>query len=133
MGIRRYKPVTPGRRGASVSDFAELTKGAKPEPSLLVRKKKKGGRNNQGVITTRHKGGGHKRNLRLIDFKRDKDGVTATVDSIQYDPNRSARIALLVYADGEKRYIIAPDGLEKGATVQSGADAPPSVGNALPM
>jgi large subunit ribosomal protein L2 len=133
MGIRRYKPVTPGRRGASVSDFAELTKGAKPESSLMIRKKMKGGRNNQGVITARHKGGGHKRQIRVIDFKRDKDGVTAKVDSIQYDPNRSARIALLVYADGEKRYIIAPEGLTKGDTVQSGADAPPSVGNALPL
>jgi large subunit ribosomal protein L2 len=133
MGIRRYKPVTPGRRGASVSDFAELTKGAKPEPSLLTRKKKKGGRNNQGVITARHKGGGHKRQLRMIDFRRDKDGVPAKVDSIQYDPNRSARVALLVYADGEKRYIIAPDGLKAGDSVQSGADAPPSVGNCLPM
>src|SRR5688572_3215205 len=133
MGLRRYKPVTPGRRGASVSDFAELTKGAKPEPSLLIRKKKTGGRNNQGFITSRHKGGGHKQHIRIIDFKRDKDGVPAKVDSIQYDPNRSARIALLVYADGEKRYIIAPEGLKKGDAVVSGADAPPSVGNCLPL
>jgi large subunit ribosomal protein L2 len=133
MGIRRYKPTTPGRRGASVSDFKELTKGAKPESALLTRKKKKGGRNNQGVITARHRGGGHKRQLRIVDFRRDKDGVPAKVDSIQYDPNRSARLALLVYADGEKRYIIAPEGLEAGATVQSGADAPPAVGNALPL
>src|SRR6188768_103857 len=124
MGIRRYNPVTPGRRGASVSDFAELTKGAKPEPSLLRRKKKTGGRNNQGFITSRHKGGGHKQHIRLIDFKRDKDGIPAKVDSIQYDPNRSARIALLVYADGEKRYIIAPEGLKAGDSVVSGADAP---------
>jgi len=133
MGIRRYNPVTPGRRGASVSDFAELTKGAKPERSLLVRKKKKGGRNNQGVITARHRGGGHKQHIRMIDFRRDKDGIPAKVDSIQYDPNRSARIALLVYADGEKRYIIAPEGLTAGDSVQSGADAPPSVGNCLPL
>jgi large subunit ribosomal protein L2 len=133
MGIRRYKPTTPGRRGASVSDFAELTKGAKPESSLLVRKKKKGGRNNQGVITARHRGGGHKRHLRIVDFKRDKDGIPAKVDSIQYDPNRSARVALLVYADGEKRYILAPDGLNAGDAIQSGADAPPEVGNCLPL
>ncbi len=133
MGIRRYNPVTPGRRGASVSDFKELTKGAKPEPSLLIRKKKKGGRNNQGVITVRHRGGGHKQHIRMIDYKRDKDGISAKVDSIQYDPNRSARIALLVYADGEKRYIIAPDGLTAGDSVISGADAPPSVGNCLPL
>jgi large subunit ribosomal protein L2 len=133
MGIRRYKPVTPGRRGASVSDFAELTKGAKPELSLLKRKKKKGGRNNQGVITARHRGGGHKRHIRMIDYRRNKDGVPAKVDSIQYDPNRSARVALLFYADGEKRYIIAPAGLAAGDKVVSGADAPPSVGNCLPL
>jgi large subunit ribosomal protein L2 len=133
MGIRRYKPVTPGRRGASVSDFAELTKGAKPELSLLKRKKKKGGRNNQGVITARHRGGGHKRHVRMIDYRRNKDGVPAKVDSIQYDPNRSARVALLFYADGEKRYIIAPAGLTAGDQVVSGAEAPPSVGNCLPL
>jgi large subunit ribosomal protein L2 len=133
MGIRRYKPVTPGRRGASVSDFAELTKGAKPEHSLLKRKKKKGGRNNQGVITARHRGGGHKRHTRMIDYRRNKDGIVAKVDSIQYDPNRSARVALLFYADGEKRYIIAPAGLKAGDQVVSGADAPPSVGNCLPL
>ena len=133
MGIRRYKPVTPGRRGASVSDFAELTKGAKPELSLLKRKKKKGGRNNQGVITARHRGGGHKRHIRMIDYRRNKDGIPAKVDSIQYDPNRSARVALLFYADGEKRYIIAPAGLTAGDKVVSGADAPPSVGNCLPL
>ena len=133
MGIRRYKPVTPGRRGASVSDFAELTKGAKPEQSLLRRKKKKGGRNNQGVITARHRGGGHKRHLRLVDFRRNKDGVAAKVDSIQYDPNRSARLALLFYVDGEKRYILAPDGLKAGDEVVSGADAPPALGNSLPL
>jgi large subunit ribosomal protein L2 len=133
MGIRKYNPTSPGRRGASVSDFAELTPGAKPEKSLLRPLKKKGGRNNQGVITVRHRGGGHKRQYRVIDFRRDKDGVQAKVNSIQYDPNRSARIALLYYVDGDKRYIIAPDGLKQGATVESGPEAPPTVGNCLPL
>ncbi len=133
MGIRRYKPVTPGRRGATVSDFADLTRGAKPEKSLMVPKRKTGGRNNQGRITARHRGGGHKQMYRLIDFRRNKDGIPAKVDSIQYDPNRSARIALLHYVDGEKRYILCPAGLEVGAEVLSGAEAPPNVGNCLPM
>jgi large subunit ribosomal protein L2 len=133
MGIRRYKPTTPGRRGASVSDFAELTPGVKPEKTLLVPKRRKGGRNNQGVITSRHRGGGHKRQYRLIDFRRNKDGVSARVHSIEYDPNRSARIALLHYVDGEKRYIIAPNGLKAGAEVMSGPEAPPAVGNCLPL
>ena len=133
MGIRKYKPTSAGRRNASVSDFKELTKGAKPEKSLMRPLKKKGGRNNQGKITCRHRGGGHKRMYRVIDFKRDKDGVTALVNSIQYDPNRSARIALLHYNDGEKRYIIAPDALTAGMTVESGENAPPSVGNCLPL
>ncbi|MCL6505120.1 MAG: 50S ribosomal protein L2 [Pirellulales bacterium] len=133
MGLRRYKPTSPGRRGASVSDFAELTPGAKPEKNLLVPKKRKGGRNNQGVITARHRGGGHRRHYRLIDFRRAKDGVPARVHSIQYDPNRSARIALLHYADGEKRYILAPEGLQVGAEVLSGPDVPPNVGNSLPL
>lgn len=133
MGIRKYKPTSPGRRDASVSDFAELTKGAKPEKSLLRPIKKNAGRNNQGKITCRHRGGGHKRLYRVIDFKRNKDGMTALVDSIQYDPNRSARIALLKYKDGEKRYIIAPESLEAGMTVESGPDAPPSPGNCLPL
>lgn len=133
MGIRKYKPTSPGRRDASVSDFAELTKGAKPEKSLLRPIKKNAGRNNQGKITCRHRGGGHKRLYRVIDFKRNKDGMTALVDSIQYDPNRSARIALLNYKDGEKRYIIAPEALEAGMTVESGPDAPPSPGNCLPL
>src|SRR3972149_4937363 len=114
MGIRRYNPTTPGRRGASVSDFAELTPGAKPVKALLVRKKKKGGRNNQGGITARPRGGGHKQQSRLIDFHRNKDGVPAVVNSIQYDPNRSARIALLFYVDGEKRYIVAQEGPKPG-------------------
>jgi len=133
MGIRKYKPTSPGRRDASVCDFKELTKGAKPEKSLLRPIKKNAGRNNQGVITCRHRGGGHKRLYRVIDFKRNKDGVTALVDSIQYDPNRSARIALLKYKDGEKRYIIAPEALKAGMTVESGPDAPPSPGNCLPL
>jgi large subunit ribosomal protein L2 len=133
MGIRRYNPTTPGRRGASVSDFAELTPGVKPEKSLTRIKRRTGGRNNQGKITSRHRGGGHKKLYRLIDFRRSKDGIAARVDSIQYDPNRSARIALLHYVDGEKRYILAPDGLAAGAQVLSGADAPPAVGNCLPL
>lgn len=133
MGIRKYKPVTPGRRGATVSDFAELTPGAKPEKSLLRPKRKTGGRNNQGKTTARFRGGGHKRRYRLIDFRRNKDGIVAKVDSIQYDPNRSARIALLHYVDGEKRYIIAPNGLKAGDTVLSGDEAPPSLGNCLPL
>jgi len=133
MGIRHYKPTSPGRRGASVSDFAELTPGVKPEKSLLRPKRKRGGRNNQGVITARHRGGGHKRAYRLIDFRRNKDGVPAVVHSIQYDPNRSARIALLHYVDGEKRYILAPEGLKPGDKVMSGPDAPPTVGNCLPL
>ena len=133
MGIRRYKPTSPGRRDASVSDFAELTKGAKPEKSLLRKITKTGGRNNQGKITARHRGGGHKRRYRVIDFRRGKDAVPAKVNSIQYDPNRSARIALLYYADGEKRYMLAPDSLQAGATVMSGPEAAPNVGNCLPL
>jgi large subunit ribosomal protein L2 len=133
MGLRRYKPTTAGRRGASVSDFAELTDGYKPEKSLLRPKVKTGGRNNQGKITSRHRGGGHKRQYRVIDFRRNKDGVPARVQSIQYDPNRSARLALLHYVDGEKRYILAPNDLKQGDQVQSGPEAPPSIGNCLPM
>ncbi len=133
MGIRKYKPTSAGRRNASVSDFKDLTPGAKPEKSLLRPIHKTGGRNNQGKITCRHRGGGHKRRYRLIDFRRNKDGMQAVVDSIQYDPNRSARIALLKYEDGEKRYIIAPAGLTAGDKVMSGADAPPTVGNCLPL
>jgi large subunit ribosomal protein L2 len=133
MGIRRYKPTSEGRRGASVSDFAELTDGAKPERRLMKPKRRKGGRNNQGKITARHRGGGHKRRLRLVDFRRNKDGIPAVVNSIQYDPNRSARIALLHYADGEKRYILAPEGLKQGQQVVSGEEASPTVGNCLPL
>jgi large subunit ribosomal protein L2 len=133
MGIRHFKPTSAGRRNATVSDFVELTPGAKPEKSLLRPLRKKGGRNNQGKITARHRGGGHKRQYRLIDFRRDKDGVVARVDSIQYDPNRSARVALLHYEDGEKRYMLAPDGLRVGQRVECGPEAPPSVGNSLPL
>ena len=133
MAIRKYKPTSAGRRDASVSDFKELTKGAKPEKSLLRPMVKTAGRNNQGIITARHRGGGHKRRYRIIDFKRDKDGVKGIVNSIQYDPNRSAYIALIYYIDGDKRYIIAPEGLEKGHEVMSGADAAPTVGNCLPL
>ncbi len=133
MGIRKYKPTSAGRRNATVSDFATLTKGAKPEKSLLRPLTKTGGRNNQGKITARHRGGGHKRRYRIVDFRRDKDGVPARVHSIQYDPNRSARIALLHYNDGEKRYIIAPDGLQENDVLQSGPEAPPTVGNCLPL
>lgn len=133
MGIRKYKPTSPGRRDASVCDFKELTKGATPEKSLLRPLRKNAGRNNQGKITCRHRGGGHKRMYRIIDFKRNKDGVKAVVDSIQYDPNRSARIALLKYIDGDKRYIIAPDKLTQGMTVESGPDVAPTTGNCLPL
>ena len=131
MGIRRYNPTSPGRRGATVSDFADLTPGAKPEKSLLRPKRRTGGRNNQGMITAGIAAAATSGKYRMIDFRRDKDGVPAKVDSIQYDPNRSARIALLHYVDGEKRYILAPDGLKAGDKVQSGADAP-AIGRQLP-
>ncbi len=132
MGIRFYKPVTPGRRGASVSDFAEITdKKKRPEKELTIRAKKKGGRNNQGKITALHRGGGHKRLYRKIDFKRDKDGVRGTVTHIEYDPNRSSRIALVQYADGEKRYILAPEGLKAGMVVESGQNLEPNIGNCM--
>jgi large subunit ribosomal protein L2 len=133
MGIRNYKPTSPGRRDASVSDYAELTSGAIPEKHLLRPKPKKGGRNHHGKITVRHRGGGHKQRYRIIDFRRTKDGISAKVDSIQYDPNRTARIALLHYVDGEKRYIIAPDGLEAGSSVISGPESPPELGNCMPL
>ena len=132
MAIRKLKPTTPGQRHRSVSAFDTITT-SEPEKSLLAPLKRKGGRNNNGRITTRHQGGGHKQHYRLIDFKRDKHGIPARVASIEYDPNRSARIALLVYADGEKRYIIAPDKLEVGQTVTSGPDASPDLGNCLPL
>ncbi len=133
MAIRKYKPTTPGRRGSSVSDFAEITRST-PEKSLTVPVKKTGGRNNQGRITTRHIGGGHKQAYRIIDFKRyDKDGVPAKVAHIEYDPNRTARIALLHYVDGEKRYIIAPEGLRQGMRVEAGEGADIKPGNNLPL
>ena len=132
MAIKKYKPITNGRRNMTSLDFAEITK-TTPEKSLLKPLPKKAGRNNQGKLTVRHHGGGHKRQYRVIDFKRNKDGIIAKVDSIQYDPNRSANIALLVYADGEKRYILAPKGLEVGNKIVSGEHADIKVGNALPM
>ena len=132
MAIKSYKSTTNGRRGMTTLDNSELTK-VKPEKSLLVTLKKNGGRNNQGRITVRHQGGGEKRKYRIIDFKRDKDGVVGTVASIEYDPNRSANIALINYADGEKRYIIAPKGLKVGDKVESGENADIKVGNNLPL
>ena len=132
MPTRQYRPTSPGRRGMSVSTFDEITK-TRPEKSLTVRLKKHAGRNNQGKITTRHQGGGAKRAYRIIDFKRNKFGVPAKVAAIEYDPNRSARIALLHYVDGEKRYMLAPVGLKVGDHVQSGPEADIRVGNALPM
>jgi len=132
MAIRKLRPMTPGTRFASVSTFEEITR-EKPEKSLLRPLKKSGGRNNLGRITSRHRGGGHKRRYRVIDFKREKHGVPATVTAIEYDPNRSARIALLKYADGEKRYILAPDGLKVGAKVMSGPDGEVETGNAIPL
>ncbi len=132
MGIKKYKPTTPGRRGMTVSDFAEITK-KKPEKSLLEAKKKISGRNNHGRITVRHRGGGHKRHYRIIDFKRNKIGIPAKVAAIEYDPNRGARIALVVYADGEKRYIIAPLKLNVGDIIENGPEVEIRVGNALPI
>ncbi|MEB3309384.1 MAG: 50S ribosomal protein L2 [Snowella sp.] len=132
MGIRTYRPMTPGTRQANVSDFSEITK-SKPEKSLTTFKHNKKGRNNRGVITSRHRGGGHKRLYRIVDFRRDKRNVPAKVAAIEYDPNRNARIALLFYQDGEKRYILAPAGLTVGTIVLAGEDAPFEVGNALPL
>ena len=130
MAVRKFKPVTAGTRHKIIGTFDEITKST-PEKSLLSPKKSSGGRNNSGKMTVRYIGGGHKQMYRLVDFKRAKDGVPATVKSIEYDPNRTARIALLVYADGEKSYIIAPNGLQVGQTVMSGAGAAPEVGNTL--
>lgn len=132
MGVKYYKPVTAGRRLASVSDFSEITK-TKPEKSLLEPLRKTGGRNTEGKITAEHIGGGSRRQYRIIDFKRKKDNVPAKIASVEYDPNRSARIALLHYADGEKRYILAPDGIRIGATVMSGDKVEPEVGNCMPL
>src|SRR5436853_2843325 len=134
MGIRFFKPVTAGRRGMSVSDFAEITdRRKKPEKSLLRPHNRKGGRNNQGYTTTRFRGGGHKRRYRLVDFKRKKDEGWAEVVAIEYDPNLTCRIALLQYTDGTKSYILAPDGLKAGDKIMSGEQAEPRVGNCLPM
>ena len=132
MGIRAYKPTSPGRRGMTVSDFEEITR-SKPRRSLLRASSKRAGRNVRGKITVRRRGGGHKRRYRLVDFKREKFGVPARVEAIEYDPNRSARIALLLYADGERRYIVAPQGLVVGDRVISGNDVEPRLGNALPI
>lgn len=132
MGIKSYKPTSPGRRHGNVLDFVELTTG-KPEKSLLAPLKKTGGRNNHGRITARRRGGGHKRRYRIIDWKREKDGVPAKVATVEYDPNRSANIALLHYADGEKRYIIAPLGLTQGQTIVSGPGSDPRPGNSMKL
>ncbi|GGA53713.1 50S ribosomal protein L2 [Kroppenstedtia guangzhouensis] len=132
MGIKHFKPTSPGRRQMTVSTFEEITTD-KPEKSLTVPLVKKAGRNNQGRITTRHHGGGHKRKYRIIDFKRNKDGVPGKVATVEYDPNRSANIALIHYADGEKRYILHPEGLKVGDVIMSGADADIKTGNALPL
>jgi large subunit ribosomal protein L2 len=133
MGIKTHKPTSPSQRSTTVATFEELTR-RHPERSLLEPKKQRAGRSRAtGRITIRHRGGGHKKMLRVVDFKRDKTGIPAVVAEIEYDPNRSARLALLNYADGEKRYILCPDGLKKGATIVSSADAEPLVGNALPL
>lgn len=132
MPVKSYKPTSAGRRFQTVSTFVELTKDA-PEKSLLAPVKRKGGRNAYGRITTRHQGGGHKRRYRIIDFKRDKDGVPGRVASIEYDPNRNARIALIVYADGAKRYVLAPSKLQMGDVIEAGPSADIKVGNALPI
>ena len=132
MGIRRYKPTSPGRRVSSVSDFAEITTDT-PEPSLLTTLRKSGGRNNLGRVTNRRRGGGHRRHYRVIDFRRNKDNLPGRVMTIEYDPNRSVRIALLMYSDGEKRYILAPKGLVVGQVVLSGEKVEPKTGNAMPL
>ena len=130
MAIRKFKPYTPGTRQRVVTDFSEITS-AKPERSLIVSKHRVKGRNNRGVITCRHRGGGHKRQYRLVDFRRDKRNINAKVAAIHYDPHRNARLALLFYEDGEKRYIIAPEGLKVGDKLVSGKGAAPEIGNTL--
>ena len=132
MAVRKFKPTTPGQRHKIIGTFEEITARV-PEKSLVFGTKSSGGRNNVGKMTMRYIGGGHKKVIRIVDFKRNKDGVPAVVKTIEYDPNRSARIALLFYADGEKRYIIAPNGLKVGATIMSGENAAPEIGNALPL
>ena len=132
MGIKKYKPITPGQRGMTVSTFEEVTK-TKPEKSLTKSMSKHAGRNSHGKITVRHRGGGHKKKYRIIDFKRNKDGIEGKIAAIEYDPNRTANIALVHYKDGEKRYIIAPRNLEVGDVIMSGADADIKIGNTLPI
>ena len=132
MGIRKFRPITPGQRHKAIGTFDDVTTSV-PEKTLVFGKKSTGGRNNYGRITVRYRGGGHKKLIRIVDFKRDKDGIPAVVKTIEYDPNRSARIALLCYADGEKRYIVAPNGLQVGATLMSGENATPDLGNTLPL
>ena len=132
MGIRKFRPVTPGQRHKAIGTFDDVTTSV-PEKTLVFGKRSTGGRNNSGQITVRYRGGGHKRLIRIVDFKREKDGIPAVVKTIEYDPNRSARIALVFYADGEKRYIVAPNGLQVGATIMSGPEATPDLGNTLPL
>jgi large subunit ribosomal protein L2 len=132
MAIKKFRPLTPSLRYKTVSDFSDLTK-KEPEKSLLEPKKRTGGRDNKGHISSWHRGGGHRKRYRIVDFRRDKRGIPARVDAIEYDPNRTARIALLVYVDGEKRYIIAPDGLQVGDRIEAGPDAEIRVGNSLPL
>ena len=133
MPIKFYNPTSPGRRAGTVLDYRAVITKNEPEKSLVKGQRRGNGRNNHGVITVKHRGGGNKRLYRMIDFKRQKDGIKAKVEAIEYDPNRSVNIALLLYEDGEKSYILAPNGLQVGATVQSGVDAPPEIGNAMPL
>src|SRR6185437_3887833 len=132
MPLRKVNPTSPARRGMTLQDFSDITK-SKPEKSLVTKLNKHGGRNNQGKLTVRHKGGGHKRAYRIIDFKRNKHGIPAVVKTVEYDPNRNARICLLQYADGEKRYILAPIGVKVGDAIMSGPTAEVKNGNALPL
>ena len=132
MGIRKFRPVTPGQRHKAIGTFDDVTTSV-PEKTLVFGKRSTGGRDNTGRISVRYRGGGHKRLIRIVDFKREKDGIPAVVKTIEYDPNRSARIALVFYADGEKRYIVAPNGLQVGATIMSGPEATPDLGNTLPL
>jgi len=132
MGIRKFRPVTPGQRHKAIGTFDDVTTSV-PEKTLVFGKRSTGGRDNTGQISVRYRGGGHKRLIRIVDFKREKDGIPAVVKTIEYDPNRSARIALVFYADGEKRYIVAPNGLQVGATIMSGPEATPDLGNTLPL
>ena len=132
MGIRKFRPVTPGQRHKAIGTFDDVTTSV-PEKTLVFGKRSTGGRNNSGQITVRYRGGGHKRLIRIVDFKREKDGIPAVVKTIEYDPNRSARIALVFHAAGAKRYIVAPNGLQVGATIMSGPEATPDLGNTLPL